>query len=110
MESGLHYSTEMMRMSVMKKVGRLFVVGAILLVVGYLVQWYPNTVIVGLEDRLENPGLPQDRRSDLLYTIDWWETQRIAVFNPVGTIFMIVGLLVVVYAIVHFIAVLFKLT
>ena len=100
----------MMRMSVMKKVGRFFVVGAILLVVGYLIQWYPNTVIVGLEDRLENPGLPQDRRSDLLYTIDWWETQRIAVFNPVGTILMIIGLLVVVYAIVHFLAVLLKLT
>jgi len=100
----------MIRMSVMKKVGRFFVVGAILLFVGYLIQWYPNTVIVGLEDRLENPGLPQDRRSDLLYTIDWWETQRIAVFNPVGTILMIIGLLVVVYAIVHFLAILLKLT
>jgi len=94
----------------MKKVGRIFVVGAIALVVGYLVQWYPNSVIVGLEDRLENQGLPQDRRTDLLYTIDWWETQRIAVFNPVGTILMIVGLLVVVYAIMNFVAVLFRLT
>jgi len=97
-------------MSFMKKVGRIFVVGAIALVVGYLVQWYPNSVIVGLEDRLENQGLPQDRRTDLLYTIDWWETQRIAVFNPVGTILMIVGLLVVVYAIMNFVAVLFRLT
>ncbi len=97
-------------MSVMRKVGKFFMVGAILVVVGYLIQWYPNMVIAGLEDRLENPELPQGRRSDLLYTIDWWETQRITIFSPVATILMISGLLVVLYAIVYFIAVLFKLT
>lgn len=98
------------RKAVMKKVGRLFMVSAILVVVGYLVQWYPNTVIVGLEDRLENPELPQGKRTDLLYTIDWWETQKIMIFNPVATVLMVIGFLVVVYAIVYFIAVLFKLT
>lgn len=97
-------------MSVMRKVSRFFVVGAILVVVGYLIQWYPNTVIAGLEDRLENPELPQGRRSDLLYTIDWWETQRITIFSPVAMVLMIIGLLVVVYAVIYFIAVLFKLT
>ncbi|RLI45320.1 hypothetical protein DRO69_05570 [Candidatus Bathyarchaeota archaeon] len=95
-------------MSVMRKISKFFAFGAILLITGYLIQWYPNTVIVGLEHRLENSDLPQDKRSDLLYTIDWWETQRIIIFNPLAIVLMIIGILVIIYAIMYFLSVLFK--
>lgn len=78
----------------------LFAVGAIILIVGLVLQWYPQSVISGLEERLNDTGLQIDERSKLQGSLNSWKVWQITTFQPLSSILLAVGIIVLVYSIV----------
>ena len=78
----------------------LFAVGAIILIVGLVLQWYPQSVISGLEERLNDTGLQIDEQSKLQGSLNSWKVWQITTFQPLSSILLAVGIIVLVYSIV----------
>jgi len=78
----------------------LFIVGAIILIVGFIFQWYPSSVIGGLEERLDNSGLSADERSKLSGALHSWRVWQITTFSPISNILIAVGIIVIIYAVI----------
>jgi hypothetical protein len=89
------------------KVQRFFVLGTVLLVVA-LVIWLIPTIFLGsingridllrLKDSLTQPE--REMLSDLQWSKIWWETIQTTTFNPIATILLAVGIVLIAYGLV----------
>jgi hypothetical protein len=84
----------------MKRFTVLFSVGAIILILGFLFQWYPSSVIGGLQERLKETGLSADERNKLEGALNSWKVWQITTFQPLSSILLAVGIIIIVYSII----------
>jgi len=77
-----------------------FAVGATILIVGFIVQWYPTSIVEGLEERLSESGLSTDERSKLQGALNSWKVHQITAFTPISNILIVVGIITIVYAVI----------
>jgi len=78
----------------------LFSVGAIILIIGFMLQWYPSSVIGGLEERLSQSGLSQDERDKLQGALNSWRVWQITTFQPLSSVLLAVGIIILVYSVI----------
>jgi hypothetical protein len=79
----------------------LFAIGAVILVIGLIVQWYPSSIIGGLEERLKQTGLTQDEKDKLQGALNSWRIWQITTFQPLSSLLFAVGVIILVYSIIH---------
>ena len=84
----------------MKKFGLYFAIGAAILIVGLVLQWYPNSIIDGLEERLNDQTLPQDERNKLQGALNSWKIHSITTFQPLSSILFAVGIIIIIYSVI----------
>ena len=77
----------------------LFAIGAIILIVGLILSWYPNSVISGMKETLRQ-GLPQDEQNKYNGALSSWSIWQITVFQPASSLLTVIGAIIMVYAIV----------
>lgn len=77
-----------------------FLVGAVILIVGLALWWYPASVIGGLEEKLSETGLSLDLRDKLQGSLNSWRILQITTFQPLSYTLLAVGVIVIVYSIV----------
>jgi hypothetical protein len=95
----------------MSKINRMFndgnrlkialAAGAVILVVGFLFQWYPINHINGLKTSLKQPNLMIEEIWKLQGSFDWWSTQQITVFQPVSLLLYALGGILLVYSMIN---------
>jgi len=78
----------------------LFFVGAVILVIGLIFQWYPTSVIEGLTQRLKESNLSQDEINKLQGALNSWKVWQLTTFQPLSSILFSVGIIIIVYAVV----------
>lgn len=78
-----------------------FAIGAVILIIGLIVQWYPASVIAGLEERLGQTGLTQDERNKIQWTLNSLRIWQITTFQPLSSLLFAVGIIILVYAVIH---------
>jgi hypothetical protein len=78
----------------------LFAVGAVILVIGLLLTWYPSSVIGGLETRLSQIGLSTNERNADQGALNSWQIWQLTTFQPLSYIFIAVGIIVMVYSVI----------
>ncbi len=78
-----------------------FTIGAVILVVGLIVQWYPASIIGGLEERLSQTNLTQDERNKLQGALNSWRIWQITTFQPLSSLLFAIGIIILVYSIIH---------
>lgn len=78
----------------------LFAIGAVILIIGFIVQWYPTSIIGGLEERLDDSDITVDESNKLQGALNSWKVHQITSFTPISNILIIVGIIVIVYAVV----------
>ena len=79
----------------------LFTIGAVILIVGLIVQWYPASIIGGLEERLNQTGLTQDERDKLQGALNSWRIWQITTFQPLSSLLFAIGIIILVYSVIH---------
>jgi hypothetical protein len=79
----------------------IFLVGSILLTFGYVVAWYPQSVISGLEDRLNNSNLSQNDKWDVQGSLAWWKLAKVDTFAPLSNIIILLGVLLILLSITY---------
>lgn len=79
----------------------LFGVASGLLLAGFLLAWYPHSVIESMETRLNQGGLTQSELDQLEGSLPWWRTQGIFHYGSASNFVIASGILVLVYAIVY---------
>jgi hypothetical protein len=79
----------------------LFAIGAVILVIGLIVQWYPTSIIEGLQERLGQTGLAQDERDKLQGALNSWKIWQITTFQPLSSLLFAVGIIVLVYSLIY---------
>jgi hypothetical protein len=78
----------------------LFAVGAVILVVGFLLSWYPSSVIGGLQTRLSQSGLSTNEYNTDQGALNSWQIWQITTFQPISYIFIAVGIIIMVYSVI----------
>jgi len=78
----------------------LFSLGAVIMIIGLVLQWYPNSVISGLEERLKQQNLSQDERNKLQGALNSWRIWQITTFQPLSSILLAVGIIIIAYSII----------
>ena len=81
------------------KVSLLFVVASGLLLAGFLLAGYPQSVIESMEAQLEQGGLTQSELDTLEGGLPWWRAQGIFYYGLASDFVIAAGILVLVYAI-----------
>ena len=84
----------------MKKFGLYFAIGAAILIIGLVLQWYPNSIINGLEEQLKDTGLSSDERNKIQGALNSWKVHAITVFQPLSSILFVVGIIIIVYSVI----------
>jgi len=79
----------------------LFAIGAVILVIGLIVQWYPASIIGGLEERLKQTGLTSDERDKLQGALNSWRIWQITTFQPLSSLLFAVGIIILVYSVIY---------
>jgi hypothetical protein len=75
-------------------------IGVVLLITGFIVQWYPTSIVGGLEKRLDEPDVSQDERSNLQDALNSWRVYQVTTFAPMSYALIIIGILVLAYAVI----------
>jgi hypothetical protein len=78
----------------------LFAVGAAILILGLVLQWYPISVVGGLEEKLKETGLSTDERNKFQGALDSWEVLQITTFQPLSSVLFAVGIIIIVYSVI----------
>jgi hypothetical protein len=78
----------------------IFAAGAVILVVGLVLSWYPSSVIGGLETRLNQSGLSQNEINTDQGALNSWQIWQITTFQPLSNVFITIGLIVMVYSVI----------
>jgi hypothetical protein len=79
----------------------IFIVAAGLLLAGFLLAWYPHSVIESMEAQLNQGGLTQSEIDNLQGALPWWRSQGIFYYGSASNFVIASGILVLVYAIVY---------
>ena len=79
----------------------LFIIAAGLLLTGFLLAWYPHSVIESKETQLDQGGLTQSEIGNLQGSLSWWSAQGIFFYGSASNFVLASGILVLVYAIVY---------
>ena len=79
----------------------LFVVASGLLLAGFLLAWYPRSVIESMEAQLNQGGLTQSEIDNLQGALPWWRAQGIFYYGSASNFVIASGIIVLVYAIVY---------
>jgi len=77
----------------------IFVLGAIILIAGFMFQWLPEATIAGMERRLTDPILSPERRNELEGALLSWEIWKLTTFNPLSITLIVVGVIFILYSI-----------
>jgi hypothetical protein len=77
-----------------------FAIGAAIPVIGLVLQWYPNSVIGGIQQTLSQGGLSADETNKLQGSLDSWKVWQITTFQPLSSILIAVGIIILVYSII----------
>ena len=70
------------------------------MIIRLVLQWYPNSVISGLEERLKQQNLSQDERNKLQGALNSWRIWQITTFQPLSSILLAVGIIIIAYSII----------
>jgi hypothetical protein len=76
-----------------------FVVGATILLIGLVLQWYPASVISGMRERLTQSDITQQEITSLQYSLNYWNMQQITLTTPASLVFTAIGILVLIYSV-----------
>jgi hypothetical protein len=79
----------------------VFPLGASIVVIGYSILIYVNSVIDGLRAQLLEAGLTTAQISTLQGTLDAWQIQRITMLQPFSYILILAGFLIILYSVVY---------
>jgi hypothetical protein len=80
-----------------------FAIGAAILVIGLVLQWYPTAVINGVNTRLSQLPMNstnQDEINKLQGQKASWDVWQITTFQPLSSILIAVGIIILVYSII----------
>jgi len=78
----------------------LFTIGVVILIIGLVLQWYPSSVVAGLEERLTHSDLSKDEWNKLQGSLNSWRVWQITTFQPLSSILIAVGIIIIVYSII----------
>jgi hypothetical protein len=79
----------------------VFPLGASIIVIGYAILIYVNSVIEGLRAQLLEAGLTTAQISTLQGTLDSWQIQRITMLQPFSYVLILAGFLILLYSVVY---------
>ena len=79
----------------------LFAIGAVILIVGLVVQWYPTSIIDGMKERLKQTDVSTDERGKLQGALSSWNIWQITLFQPLSSLLFAVGIIILVYSIIY---------
>jgi hypothetical protein len=68
---------------------------------GLVLQWYPTSIVDGMKERLKQTDVTADERNKLTGTLASWSIYQITLFQPLSSLFFAVGLIILVYSIIH---------
>jgi len=84
----------------MKKFGIYFAIGAAILIVGLALRYYPNGIIDGLEESLNDPNLSPDERNKIEGALNSWKVHQVTTFQPLSSILYAIGIIIIVYSVI----------
>jgi len=79
----------------------LFIIGAVILVTGLIVQWYPNSIVDGMKERLKQSDVTVDERNQLQGALASWSVWQITLFHPLSSLLFAVGIIILVYSVIQ---------
>jgi hypothetical protein len=77
----------------------IFATGAVLLIIGLILSYYPNSVIVGLQANLRDSDFSQQDKLAFQGSLDWWRIEQLTVYQPISYLLSIGGIIIMVYAV-----------
>lgn len=78
----------------------MFLAGAVILIIGLILQWYPTSIISGMQERLKQSDVSAHERSKLTGALASWNIWQITTFQPLSSLLFAVGIIIMVYAVI----------
>lgn len=82
-----------------RKITAIFLIGAILLIVGVAIFTYTDGMIQVNQQVLQNPNLTQQQRWAVEGSLQWWIIMKAALYGPLSITLMTAGLIALLYVI-----------
>ena len=74
----------------------ILIIGIVLVVIGVFFPSYPNSVISGLNEKLNSGSLSQADFWMYSGSLDWWTNQQITVYQPLSNFLIVVGEILII--------------
>jgi hypothetical protein len=78
----------------------LFFCGAVVIIVGMFLMWYPSSVIGGLKQSLQFTSSYEESNS-IIRSIAYWINEEAVFFTPFSLILMVSGAFVLLYSMIY---------
>jgi hypothetical protein len=76
-----------------------FAAGAVILLIGLVLQWYPSSVIGGMRERLTQSDVTSAERAATQEDLNSWKIQQITLLQPASLGFVAGGILMLIYSV-----------
>ena len=86
----------------------IFIVALALMVTGFSIAWYPHYRSEIIRLTLEQSSLTQAQRWEYEGSLSWWNNVGVFMFSSIGNSVLIGGLLVLLYAIVYIVTIVWR--
>jgi hypothetical protein len=86
----------------------IFIVASALMVTGFSIAWYPHYRSEIIRLTLEQSSLTQAQRWEYEGSLSWWNNVGVFMFSSIGNSVLIGGLLVLLYAIVYIVTIVWR--
>ncbi|PVX23077.1 MAG: hypothetical protein CW691_11725 [Candidatus Bathyarchaeum sp.] len=94
-------------MNVANNFKKMYIVGATLLIISLIIWLVPTVFLGSIEGRMDHLSLRNylteteaKMSQDLQWSHIWWETQQTTIFNPVATVLLAIGLIIIIYGVI----------
>jgi hypothetical protein len=77
-----------------------FVVGVAIIAVGFAVSWVTNSTIANIQGQLQG-SLSTSQRDAFQGSLNWWQIQKVDVFEPLSTFIIIVGSIIIISSVIY---------
>lgn len=77
----------------------IFATGAIVLIIGLIFSYYPNSVIAGMQGHMYSSSLSQQEQWMYQGSLNWWQIEQLTVYQPISYLLLISGIIIMIYAV-----------
>jgi hypothetical protein len=98
-ETEYRTATKPKKLTLLPIFATIIIIVVIITIIGVFCSYYPNTVIAGIQEKLDSNSLSQSDRWMYNGSLTWWNNQLLTVYQPISNFLMVVDVILIIISV-----------